>query len=78
MKSTKTRFLTVTSFIFCWRIISSLFLITSLFSGCNMGRNKGEGITIIDIANDFSNEREFRLSEIAYDIEYIKLVSCQL
>lgn len=38
-----------------------------------MWRNKGEGITIIDIANDFSNEREFRLSEIAYDIEYIKL-----
>ena len=56
-------------------------LITFFLSGCSGVHDEratdsdiyGQSPMIIDIARDYNNEIEFRLSEIAYDIEYIKL-----
>jgi len=67
-------------------IISSYLIIILCLLGCRSGHNQEQNTIlnqeslehipmIIDIARDFNNEREFRLSEIAYDIEYIKLES---
>lgn len=66
-------------------IILNYLFISLILLGCKLNHDqnkykieKGDSIQspmIIDIARDFNNEREFRLSEIAYDIEYIKLES---
>ncbi len=68
------------------KILSNRFLkyclIIFFISGCSVQNERetdtglhGQSPMIIDIARDFNNEREFRLSEIAYEIEYIKLES---
>lgn len=50
-----------------------------LFVSCKNSTNQDNGNpklsmpVIIDVARDFKNKKEFRLSEIAEDIEYIKL-----
>lgn len=66
-------------------LLSNYLFINLLLLGCESDHDQnkykfenGDSIQspmIIDIARDFNNEREFRLSEIAYEIEYIKLES---